>query len=343
MALTGTDSQYLQDTLGEFQRKFDIRVIVGTGSISAERSRGRFTVDFQYISSTHGPVWTGALVPAGPLIVDPTILNRTPETWRLSEKVWWSDVQNRYSMADTISIGNFDDIWYNTDKLSAAEVAQITSWNDLIDPRWAGEIATTGLATEGWDATARVSFWLGLGQEWLETVMRHAADGDHLLDYSDYRQCAELLARGAVTITLGCDRGVRPLHAAGLPVASITDDLVMEEGVSAEVGGAGSVIDRAPHPKAAQLYINWWYSQDGMETDINFTRNPAPSPKLRSDVGQGNVPDREWRRVGQLQDLQDQGRVLVIESGSWEYRDASDNSRAAMVRLYNELGVVFTP
>ena len=352
LALGGTDSRHIRDTLGEFQRKFDIRVIASTGSgsanttrILAERGRGRYTADFQHggISSTNRLVQAGALTPVEPLIVDPTILNRTPETWHMSHKIWWSDVENLYSMADAISIANFDDIWYNTNKVTESEAAQITSWWDLVDPKWAGELVTTGLATEGSGATARVRFYLGMGLDWMEAMMRNAATGGHLLDYSDYRQCAELLARGAVSFAIGCDRDARPLAESGLPLKAITDDRVMDEGMSAEIGGTGSVIDRAPHPKAAQLYINWWYSQDGMETDVNFTRNLAPSPKLRSDVGQGKVSDLEWNRVAQLPQLERDGKVFVIDSGTQEYRDASDNSRAAMVALYNELGVIFTP
>lgn len=352
LSLGGTDSRHLRDTLTQFQRKFDIRVIASTGSgsanttrILAERSRGRYTADFQHggISSTRRMIEAGALTPVAPLIIDPTIFNRTPETWHLSHKVWWSDAENLYSMADALSIDNFDDLWYNTDKLSAAEAAEITSWHDLTDPKWAGEIVTTGLATRGSGATARVRAWLGAGPDFLEGLMRNAAVGNNVLDFSDYRQCAELLARGAVTFAYGCDRDARPLAAAGLPLAAITDDVIMEEGLSVEVGGTGSVIDRAPHPKAAQLYINWWYSQDGMETDINYTRNLAPAPKLRSDVGQGKVLDTEWRRVGELQGLVDRGLAFVIDSGTQEYSDVSDQSREAMIALYNELGIIFTP
>ncbi len=352
LSLGGTDSRHLRDVLGEFQKKFDIRVIASTGSgnsnttrILAERSRGRYTADFQHggVSSTRRMIRAGALVPVEPLIVDPTILNRTPETWHLSHKVWWSDAENLYSMADAISIDNFDRLWYNTDRLSAEEAAQITSWQDLIDPKWAGEIVTTGLATQGSGATARVRAHLGLGPEWLEAVMRLAHVGNHVLDFSDYRQCAELLARGAVTFALGCDREVRPLWVAGLPLAEITADVVMQEGMSAEVGGTGSVIDQAPNPKAAQLYINWWYSQDGMETDINYTRALNPSPKLRADVGQGKVSDQEWARLAQLQDLVDRDAVFIIDSGTQEYSDVSDESRNNMIALYNELGIIFTP
>ena len=352
LSLGGTDSRHLRDVLAEFQKKFDIRVIASTGSgnsnttrILAERSRGRYTADFQHggVSSTGRMIDAGALTPVEPLIIDPTILNRTPETWHLSQKVWWSDAENLYSMADAISIDNFDRLWYNTDRLSAEEAAQITSWQDLLDPKWEGEIVTTGLATQGSGATARVRMHLGVGAEWLEAIMRSAAVGNHVLDFSDYRQCAELLARGAVTFSLGCDREVRPLWEAGLPLEEITGGFVMQEGMSAEVGGTGSVIDQAPHPKAAQLYINWWYSQDGMETEINNTRNLAPSPKLRADVGQGKVSDEEWARLAQLQELVDRDAVFIIDSGTQEYSDVSDSSRNNMIALYNELGIIFTP
>lgn len=352
LSLGGTDSRHIRDTLAQFQKKFDIRVIASTGSgsanttrILAERARGRFTADFNMggTSSTQRMIEANALVPVEPLIVDPTILNRTPETWHLSPKVWWSDVDNLYSMADALSIANFEDLWYNTDKLSEAEAAEITSWWDLADPKWAGEIAMAGYATRGSGATGRVRVHLGVGQEFWEALTRNAAVGNHVLDFSDYRGCADLVARGAVTFGFGCDRELRPLAEAGLPLKAITDTVVMEEGLSAEVGGTGSVIANAPHPKAAQLYVNWWYSQDGMETDINFTRNFSPAPKLRSDVGQGKVPDAEWNRVAQLQDLLDRDAVFVIDQGSQEFEDARATSLEYLQALYNELGIVYTP
>ena len=351
-SLGGSDSRHIRDTLAEFQKKFDIRIIASTGSgsanttrILAERSRGRYTADFNFggTSSTQRMAQAGALVPVEPLIVEPTILNRTPATWHLSEKVWWTDVENLYSMASDLSIDNLENVWYNTDRLSAAEAAQITSFWHLTDPKWAGEIVMAGYATQGSGVTTRVRIHLALGQEYWDKISRNAAVDNHLLDFSDYRGCAELLARGAVTFAFGCDREVRPLHASGLPVASITDSIVMDEGLSAEVRGTGSVIDQAPNPRAAQLFVNWWYSQDGMETDINYTRNLAPSPKLRADVGQGKVSDAEWARVAPLQGLVDRDAVAIIDQGSEDFEVARAETLAYMTALYDELGVIFTP
>lgn len=352
LSLGGTDSRHIRDVLNQFGDKFGLRIIASTGSgsanttrILAERSRGRYTADFNFggTSSTQRMAQAGALTPAVPLIVNPTILNRTPETWHLSEKVWWTDSENLYSMADTLSIDNLEDVWYNTDKLSAAEAAEITSYAALTDPKWAGEIAMAGYATQGSGVTARVRIHLALGQPFWDAITRNAAVDNHLLDFSDYSGCAELLARGAVSIGFGCDREIRPLAESGLPVASITDVIVMDEGLSAEVAGTGSVIDQAPNPKAAQLFLNWWYSQDGMETDANYTRNLAPSPKLRSDVGQGKVPDRHWARVDKLRGLVESGSVTLIDQGSQEFEQARADTLVYLTALYDELGVIYTP
>ena len=351
ISLGGTDSRHIRDTLAQFQKKFDIRVIASTGSgnanttrILAERSRGRYTVDYSVAgtSSTQRLIDADALVPVSPLIIEPTILNRTPEHWHLSPKVWWSDVSATYSMSDQLSIQNFEDIWYSTERLTPAEAAEITSWWDLADPKWAGEIAMTGYATQGTGATARVRIHRGVGQEFWEAVTRNAAVGNNVLDFSAADGCADLVARAVVSIAVGCDVALRPLAASGLPVASITDNIIMDEGLSAEVGGTGTVLDRAPHPKAAQLFLNWWYSQDGMETDINFTRNLSPSPKLRSDVSQGKVPDTLWNRVGQLQDLLDDGKVFVVDQGVPEYDDDRTLSLNYLQALYDELGILYT-
>ena len=163
-----------------------------------------------------------------------------------------------------------------------------------------------------------------------------------MLDFSAADGCADLVARAVVTFALGCDVALRPLAASGLPVASITDNIIMEEGLSAEVGGTGTVLDKAPHPKAAQLFLNWWYSKDGMETDINYTRNLNPSPKLRSDVSQGKVDDTLWERVGQLQNLLDEGKVFVVDQGVPEYDDDRTASLQYLQALYDELGIIYT-
>lgn len=352
ISLGGTDSRHIRDTLAQFQQKFDIRVVASTGSgnanttrILAERARGRYTVDYSVAgtSSTQRLIDADALVPVEPLIIEPTILNRTPETWHLAPKVWWSDVSATYSMSDQLSIENFEDAWYNTDRLSAAEAAEITSWQDFADPKWAGEIAMTGFATQGTGATARVRLHRGVGQEWFEAVTRNAAVGNHVVDFSNADGCADLLARGVVTIAISCDVAIRPLAAAGLPLASFTDNIIMAEGLSAEVGGTGTVLANAPHPKAAQLFLNWWYSQDGMETDINYTRNFNPSPKLRSDVSQGKVNDRLWNRVAELQNLLDAGRVFVVDQGVPEYDDDRTATLTYLRALYDELGIIYTP
>lgn len=351
ISLGGTDSRHIRDTLAQFSKKFDIRVIASTGSgnanttrILAERSRGRYTVDYSVAgtSSTQRLIDAEALVPVEPLIIEPTILNRTAETWHLSPKVWWSDVSATYSMSDQLSIANFEDIWYSTDKLSAAEAAEITSWRDLADPKWAGEIAMTGYATQGTGATARVRIHRGVGQDFWEAVTRNAAVGNNVLDFSAADGCADLVARAVVSIAIGCDVALRPLAASGLPVASITDNIIMEEGLSAEVGGTGTVLDNAPHPRAAQLFLNWWYSQDGMETDINYTRNLSPAPKLRSDVSQGKVDDTLWNRVGQLQNLLDEGKVFVVDQGVPEYDDDRTASLQYLQAIYDELGILYT-
>ncbi|MDA1035630.1 MAG: extracellular solute-binding protein [Chloroflexi bacterium] len=352
LSLGGTDSRHIRDTLSEFSKKFDIKVVASTGSgsanttrILAERSRGRYTVDFNFggTSSTLRLVSADALAEVVPLIIDPTILNRTPDHWHLSPKIWWSDTANLYSMASELQVDNLEDVWYNTDKLTAEEAAAITSYADLADPKWSGKLTMAGYATTGSGVTTRVRIHFALGQEWWEAVTRNAADGGNLLDFSDYSGCAELLARGAVSIALGCDREIRPLAVAGLPVAAITDSRVMDEGLSAEVRGTGSVLKNAPHPRAAQLFLNWWYSQDGMETDVNFTRNLAPNPKLRSDVGQGKVPDSLWERVPQLQGLLDANAITIIDQGSQAFEEARADSLAYLQAVYDSLGVIYTP
>ena len=40
----------------------------------------------------------------------------------------------------------------------------------------------------------------------------------------------------------------------------------MEEGVVASRSAAVSLLSRAPHPNAARVFVNWWFSREGQFT-----------------------------------------------------------------------------
>jgi ABC-type Fe3+ transport system substrate-binding protein len=341
----GTDSASARGILQWFQNKYGVKIIASTGSGSknadrllAERTRGRHTVDVSMVggSSTERLRKAGALMPVEPLIVDPTILHRNSEQWLLADKVYWTDRDKKYSMATSLRVSNLWDIFYNTKLLSRDQAAGIKSYKDLFRPEFRGKIAATGQASLGGGVTTRTRLWLTLGEEffrrlYLESKMQVVgADND--------RELAEGLARGKWAIALGAGAEQQKLANLGLPVASITDDVVMEEGLVTEVRGTLSAVDQGPHPHAQRLFVNWWYSQEGMEIQQTLTHDPTPTPVLRRDVSQGKVPDREWKRIQQIPRLAAAGKIKILDQASPEWVKAEEESLVVLRKIYDQLG-----
>jgi len=210
VAMGGSDSAVGRPMLQWFQNNYKVNVVASTGSgsrnadrIIAERSRGRYTVDISQVgtSSLERLRKAGALTPIEPLIIDPTILNRTAANWWLHDKIYWTDRDNKYSMADTLRSSNMWDLFYNTDLVSAEEAAGITSYYDLLAPKYKGKIATTGQAGSG-SATTRTRTWIMLGGTEFFDQLYFDAEMDAVGPDSD-RELADGLARGKWHFALG--------------------------------------------------------------------------------------------------------------------------------------------
>ncbi len=124
----------------------------------------------------------------------------------------------------------------------------------------------------------------------------------------------------------------------GLPVANLTSQKTMDEGLTAEIGGEVAVMADAPHPAAAQLFINWFYSKEGQDVNTRLTLDPDPDPSLRKDIPQNKVSDERFALVSQIPQLQEEGRIEVIEFTE-EWLNLIEESRIYMDGLYQELGL----
>ncbi len=103
------------------------------------------------------------------------------------------------------------------------------------------------------------------------------------------------MARGRYPICYGC-RGIERLIRQGLPVARIpVDNFSKTEGMVGS--GASSVIvlfNKAPHPNAAKVFINWYLSRKGQMAyqDLMNTKILESSDSMRIDIPKDKVlPD----------------------------------------------------
>ena len=103
------------------------------------------------------------------------------------------------------------DLWVNPEKVNPAE---ITSWKDLLDPKYKGKIATFDPALGGPAGTTIGYLGRLFGNDFVVNLFK----GQDAVYSTDLRQQAEWLVRGTYPIVVGLPHQfVEPLLAQGLP------------------------------------------------------------------------------------------------------------------------------
>jgi ABC-type Fe3+ transport system substrate-binding protein len=256
---------YPRFTVSQFQKAYPrIRLNLVDGPsgpalssrLMAERRAGKYQADL-YIGGqgTHVSVLYPAksLAPMPPAFILPEV--KDASKW-FKGKHRFVDPETRHSFVFQGHRG-----LYISTNSQQARTDEIKSWWDLINPKWRGKIIGYDPAIAG---VARNVLWYvymnkSLGPEFMSKLY-----GDMQLTLSrDHRQLVDWLASGKAAICVPCDDA--ELGAAKeqrLPVEGITHTL--KEGDYIAAGqGVISLIAPAPHPHAAQIFLNWFLSREG--------------------------------------------------------------------------------
>jgi ABC-type Fe3+ transport system substrate-binding protein len=108
----------------------------------------------------------------------------------------------------------------------------------------------------------------------------------------DIRQMVDWLAQGKVALAAlqNADRlDIWQAKQQGLPVDSFITGGFREGGFVGSGGGNVMLVNHAPHPNAAKIFINWLLSRDGQ---IVFQRLEAGKNSLRVDIPKDDLPER---------------------------------------------------
>ena len=337
--LGSSGSRTDRDIFEAFGQKFGVTVIQSTGSgtanadrVLAERARGVYTVDVSFVggSSTDRLRIAGAIVPIMPLMIHPEVVDRS-EGWLLKE--WaWTDVDNLYSPAYNLRLRtNIIEIFYNTNQVSQAEIDAIQSWQDFLKPEWKGRIVSILDPDFGGVVTDRTLAWILLGEGFYEPYIRNQEPT--LLSGGNFIEMANGIGRGKYSVAFFTGQASTDMEAMidlGLPVGKL--ERTLAEGGTVEVRGTMTVLGSAPHPKAAQLFVNWFLSKEGQQTRHDLVNDVDPSPSLRTDLTQGRVSDRQWNLLKTL----DPSKAMSQSTPEWFA--ARDEVIAWTREIFAELG-----
>ena len=242
-----------------FEKKFglELELLSAPGPQNAGRAAAEFKAGVSYFDVLHAG--SGTLEPLMyenmlALFSEYMILEevKDPRQW-WGGHAWEDNVKtNRfiYSFTADFSTPPF----YNAELLKPAD---ISSYDDLLDPKWKGKIGffepRIPSAGQGlWGFLMKIK-----GKEFLQKLAEQ-----NLFISRDGKQLADGLAKGTLVVGLGLSqRFVDPYVNAGLPIKPL---MSIKEGLSGSNGfGTVAVMKNAPHPNATKVYINWLLGKEG--------------------------------------------------------------------------------
>jgi len=282
LAVYGATATELRRVLSGFEQAFPGIKVDGTfldsaeqiSRITRERSAGRYIADVVINGSTIPLTLkgAGALQPLKPALMLPEVLDES--AW-LQRRLWFEDSAEPYT---TLSFQGLliTPLYVNT---SQAKASQFSSYWDVLDPKWKGKIVSNDIRRPGpGGVPARFIYKQpGLGASWFERVYSEM----NVTLSSDQRQMVDWLAQGRFALALFiAETDATVARNQGLPVAPVPLDQFKEGGPIGPGPGSLGLLDHAPHPNAAKLFVNWLLSREGQLTWQRETHYPS----LRTDI-----------------------------------------------------------
>jgi len=294
IAISGPAGDEPRRALEGFEKKFGIQVeyLGGRGPefterVRTERAAGQYLWDIQMGGLTHWiPVLDeGILEPIEPALILPEV--KDPKTWRLG-KLYWIDDQKRIL---GMGMSTSNPLFINPNLVKPGE---LKSFKDLLDPKWKGKLLSDDPRIAGASQSQYTMFYLhpALGPEFIRALAKQ-----DISITRDRRQQLEWLAQGRFPILIGGSRSnAVPLIKQGLPIENV-DPRTLKEGAAVAVGNSHLfLMNRAPHPNAAKLFINWLLTKEGA---YEFLKSQG-IPSLRVDVQADYVEDWELPQEGYI-------------------------------------------
>jgi ABC-type Fe3+ transport system substrate-binding protein len=283
-----------------FQKKYPkIKVTLVTGRgpelsqrVMSERRAGKFIADL-YISGNITPLTVfhraKILEPVKPLLLLPEVVDTSG--W-YKGKHHYDDPENRYIFVFE-GTPRSGEITYNTKLVNPLE---IKSYWDLLNPKWKGKIVSVDPLVSGPISAAQIFFYKhpDLGPEYVrrlhaETEMMIVRSNEQLLDW---------LSAGKYSFGFGA-RNVDGAITQGLPLNQFLPGSLKEGSSVTAYNGTLSLFNRAPHPNAAKVAINWLLSREGQTTWLDYNhKSGGLNDSLREDISKEKVSEQARRVKG---------------------------------------------
>lgn len=214
----------------------------------------------------------GVFQPLQPFLTKDTMDDKH---WAGGFDAGWMDVEKKFFYS-------FDGTTQNPIQVNwdFVKKGSITSIKDLLKPEFAGKIVWDDPRFNGSGNGSSQTIYENLGEDFLRAMY-----GQKIVFTTNRRQLAEWVVRGRYPIGIGLgenDLAVFQNQGLGKNVEPLPDSYYTIQQQSSGFGALG-VVDKAPHPNAAAVYVNWLLSKEGQTAWAGVPRNSR-----RVDVAPGD-------------------------------------------------------
>jgi iron(III) transport system substrate-binding protein len=252
--------------------------------VRAERAAEKYLVDV-FLTGPDTIIFTalpsGWIDPIEPALIDPEVTD--PGKWK-DGHLWFGDPKHM-----TLRVLGFitPTIAVNAKLVKPGEIA---TYHDLLDKKWQGKIIAKDPTITGTGASLISYLYLKFGPDFVQALYKQQKP----FVSRDPRQAAQALAQGSYPVSVGPDIH-ETLHfkELGYPVEYVFPS----DSPRVLSGGFGflSLVNKAPHPNAAKLLINWLASAEGE----SLYAKAGEFVSLRTDIAQDWAEAFQVPRTGE--------------------------------------------
>ena len=288
---------------GVFQKaypKIKVTSVTGSGTqlaprIVAERRGEKYLADVYSGGGTslYQNLYLGKMLdPIKPALILPEVVD--PSKW-WEGKQKYVDREARYIFAFEGNVAAGASPAYNTNLINPQDYKSL--W-DFLNPKLKGKIVSPDIRkVRGSGLSVQYLYYhKDLGPEF---IRRFYGEMDVTLT-ADVRQAVDWLAVGKFALSMPTQSSyTAKAKAQGLPVDEF-DPHHMKEGASLAVAfGQLALMNRAPHPNAAKVFVNWLLSREGQTAFQRVISMPGDAKNSRRiDVPKDHIPASERRDQG---------------------------------------------
>ena len=288
---------------GAFQKaypKIKVTSVTGSGTqlaprIVAERRGEKYLADVYSGGGTslYQNLYLGKMLdPIKPALILPEVVDLT-KWWEGKHK--YVDREGRHIFVYEGDVAAGASPAYNTNLINPKDYKSI--W-DFLNPKLKGKIVSPDIRrVRGSGLSVQYLYYhKDLGPEF---IRRFYGEMDVTLT-ADVRQAVDWLAVGKFALSLPTQGSyTAKAKAQGLPVDEF-DPQHMKEGAALAVAfGQLALMNRAPHPNAAKVFVNWLLSREGQSAFQRAVSSPGDAKNSRRiDVPKDHIPASERRGEG---------------------------------------------